>query len=235
MPWCLGLFLRTDRDVVDEFLATDVSVAHEEFWHSTVRKCATSTVCLLMFLSFSTCGYISIILYCWCSMYEFLCNKFTLYVQTIIYWRNLKDAFFSFCEVCKEFLLQCTEMNKHWKLVYCCKLLYFQREESHRWTFGNKGWLFLSPYMTTSRKLKINVVYVEHRSKKFYFIWMYYNILFTTGFSLRKLRRRRNNVIPYLLRGKKVLSNGLWVWFSKVGVGESRLQQERHVLVLILP
>lgn len=144
VPWHLGLFLCTDHQQAAIEMIFRVS-------HHRCLRCSWGILtfnsqktcyfnCLLMFLSFPTYGYISIILDCWCFVYKFLCNKFTLHVQIIIYWRNLKDAFFfSFCEICKEFVLQCTEMNKHWKLVYCCLILYFQRQESHNLTFGGKG------------------------------------------------------------------------------------------------
>lgn len=150
MPWHLGLFLRTDHqpavlEMIFRLFSFFLLLHTRSFWHLKFITCATSTV----FLSFSTCGFISIILDCWCFIYELICNKFTLLVQIIIYWKKcserfLKDGiFFPFCEICKEFVLQCTEMNKHWKLICCllliyCRLLLFSSKETRIAQFGGQ-------------------------------------------------------------------------------------------------
>lgn len=91
------------------FLPQMSTLHTRSFWHSTYIKCNCNSIFLflffLVFLSFPTCGFISIFLDCWCFVYELLCNKFTLPVQIIIYWKNtewnLKDAFFHFVKYVK--------------------------------------------------------------------------------------------------------------------------------------
>lgn len=68
---------------------TDVCAAYQ-----IILAFDTHKLCSLVFPSFPTRGFISIILDCWCFSYELLCNQFTLLVRIIIYWKNLKDAFF---------------------------------------------------------------------------------------------------------------------------------------------
>lgn len=129
-----GLFLRTDRQqaAIVLILSTDVYTAHKVKTLNLafdIRKTLDFSSVVFFFstlggmlsgLVFPTCGFIFIIIGCWCFVYELLSNKFTHLVRLITYRKNvqkrfLKDAFFPFCELCKEFVLQCTQMNKHWK------------------------------------------------------------------------------------------------------------------------
>lgn len=104
--WCHGIWDYFYVPIISRLLIEMICRVSYSRWLRCVifgigHNGATSPV-----LSFPTCGFISIILDCWCFIYELLCNKFTLLVQIIIYWKKmlerfLKDAFFPFVKYVK--------------------------------------------------------------------------------------------------------------------------------------
>lgn len=129
MSWHLGLFLCANHqqaalEMIFRVLYHTSTLHMRLLRHPTFRNCATSPVFHCFFSSFTILWLYfhhpwSLVLHLWISLQQVYISCPNNYLL-----ENLKDALFSFCEICKDFVLQCTEMNKHWKWIYGCFFLF---------------------------------------------------------------------------------------------------------------
>lgn len=121
------------------FLPQMSTLHTRSFWHSTYIKCNCNSI-FLFFLFFGVLVFSNMWLYFHLPWLLVLCLWITLQqVYTSCpnnyllekYWIEFEGCFFSFCEICKEFVLQCTKMNKHWKFMFCYLLLFFSQKNKN--------------------------------------------------------------------------------------------------------